>query len=144
MIVDEAIFEPLQLLYEEYKSSAIDKEKFFNAKRKETKILVDSLTEQIVEELIKEKPRHALNARQLINQARGKVLGNEDIVLLDELASVLKQYDVLDDKSYIDHARKMEDLFNGALRKLCIALSRHPWHRRSGKARMLAHTLKGL
>jgi hypothetical protein len=144
MIVDESIFEPLQNLYKEYKSSAKDKERYFNNKRKEIKILVDSLTEQIVEELIGEKPRHALNARQLINKAHGNLVGQEDVALLDELAAVLKQYDVLDDKSYIDHSRKMDDLLNGALRKLCMALSRHSRHQRSAQARMLAHTLKGL
>lgn len=143
MIVNEAIFVPLGLLYNEYNKAKNTKEHFYNKNRKKIKVLVDALSEQLVEELLGSKPRNALDARKIINSELVRIKIKEDIALLEALQAVLKQYEVLSDKAYIDHSRKMEDVFNGAMRDLCWKLTIHSRHEENAKARALKTALRG-
>lgn len=141
MLVSEDLFEPLLDIYRAH-NEAVEKDKFLNNKRKPIKIIVDTLWEQIVESLFEIKPTNHLDARRIINSNKYMLTDDEDISVVDSLADVLKGYDVLNEKSYIDHSEQLHDILLVSLRRLCINLSEHKELKKKQKVILLRTMLR--
>jgi len=133
MPVSNEIFLPLSQLYRSY-STSTDQDDFLNKNRKEIKVLADSLWEQTVESLFAVKPRNYTDARRIINTNRDKLTLLDDLAVIDALLEVLREYDVLVDKSYIDIAKKMRPIFLVSLKKFCMNLTFHRDHETTAHA----------
>lgn len=124
MPVAESILPKIYSIFNEYKNSN-DEDTFTNTYRKEIKIIVDTLFEQIIESILDEKPRNALNARLAINKTDLSAYSSSDRKLLNSLKNVLVEYDGLNSKEYIDHSESLIDFVSNELYALSIALINH-------------------
>lgn len=124
MPVAESILPKIYSIFNEYKNSK-DEDTFTNKYRKEIKIIVDTLFEQIIESILDQKPRNALNARLAINKTDLSAYSSSDRKLLNSLKNVLVEYDSLNSKEYIDHSESLIDFVSNELYALSIALINH-------------------
>lgn len=137
MPVCNEIFSELAQVFHLYTQSESD-ETFYKTNRKQIKVLVDSLWEQIVENLFGVKPRNCTDARQIINNRKAGLTSADDMAVVEALLVVLRDYDVLIDTNYIDITKKMTPVFTINLKGVCSALTQHSSHRFDEKATKLS------
>ena len=112
--------------------------------RKKIKILVDTIYEQTIENLFDQKPRNYLSARKILNDNKHCVINDFDRSLLDDLSLVLRDYDVLIDKHYVDHTDKLSYLLSCSLKKLCLKLCSHSAFADDDHAKQLIRLLENI
>lgn len=127
MPVSNEIFLPVSQLYHSYSTSS-DQDKFLEKNRKMIKVLTDSLWEQTVESLFSIKPRNYLDARRIINKNKHTLSLPDDLAIAESLLVVLRDYDVLIDKSYINIVEKLRPIFLVSLKRFCMNLTLHRNH----------------
>jgi hypothetical protein len=126
MLVAEAILFPLSRFFEAIPPSKKEKREYLVASRAELRLLVDSVVEQVCGNLLGKKTRNSAEARRDINAAlKGNTI-TLDRELLKALDSLLSEYHVLEDKTYIDYAGPMSTLLDKYLRPVVRSLSEHP------------------
>ena len=140
MPVSNEIFSPLSQIYYSY-SESLDQDAFLAKNRKKIKVLVDSLWEQTVESLFSIKPRNYMDARRIINTNKHTLSSSDDLAIAESLLVVLRDYDVLIDKSYIDIVQKLRPIFLISMKKFCIRLTVHRKHNSTMHATMLINVL---
>ncbi|MET3697012.1 hypothetical protein SAMN05877753_101410 [Bacillus oleivorans] len=111
-----------------------------NISRKEIKIVVDSLIEQIYQYYFESKPNGILNIRQKINNELDSLQNEEDKILLRSLGSILREYNSAFSKDYIDHSSSFNTFLNNELKNLSLALVKHSYFSNDEHAK----SLKGL
>jgi len=141
MPVSERIFVEISSLYYGFNKSD-DSSGYLSEKRKQIKIIADSLWEQSLENIFGSKPRNYSHAMQMINRQRGTLTAQEDIEVVNALHDVLVDYEVINDKNYIDIAEKLLPVFRGALKRLCAALASHSNHAGNLSAKKLIVILR--
>lgn len=140
MPVSKDIFLELTSLYYGY-THADDESKYLANQRKKIKVISDSLWEQTLENIFHEKPRNNTAALRMINRKREALTNNDDINVVNAVYGLLKDYDAVTDKMYIDIAKKLSPFFVGPLKRLCLALSAHGDHAGSHRANKLIELL---
>lgn len=140
MPVNSQIFASLATIYSIY-SNTNDQNLFLKQNRKHIKILTDSLWEQIVSNLFKIHPRNHTDAHFILNKEKHKLTSPEDLRVAEALLDVLRNYDILIDKNYIDAVKKVDLLLTKSLKNLCINLAHHPAHKQYGYAIKLSKLL---
>lgn len=93
--------------------------------RKEVKIMVDSLIEQLCDYYLQNKPNGIQNVRSSVNRKMKDISDEEDIQVLKALNSMLREYNDAFSKSYSDHTDTFNRFFNRELRDLLVCVSRH-------------------
>jgi hypothetical protein len=137
MPVAEELFEPILTLYRDLPAEADNQGSYLVDHRAEIKLLLDSIWEQALTNILHTKPRNHLEAQLHLNQARLDLLPSHDVQVLQSLLAVLDDYAILAGDPYIDRSKPLTRLFQEELRNLCINLSAHPAHRTSTLARNL-------
>lgn len=136
MPVDSEMFHELTNVYQSY-SKANDQTDFIKNNRKNIKILTDSLWEQILFSIFAATPRSYTDARLIINENIDKLEIAEDIAIANAMLAVLKEYDALIEKSYINITDKIKPILAISLRRLCLCLTQHRDHKNFGYAMTL-------
>lgn len=143
MPVAKSILLKIHSLFHEY-NIANNNEKFAKSHRKEIKIIVDSLFEQIIESLLGEKPRNAMTARIMINNYDQSNSTDADKRLLGALKNLLSQYHCLDSKAYIDHTNSIVDFVSNELYELSLSLVLHTALSKNSHAKSLGKLLRSI
>jgi uncharacterized protein (DUF2164 family) len=92
-----------------------------------TKIVIDSITEQICEHFFNTKPNGNSNVRALINEKIDTISEQEDKNVLTTLKLILREYEETFSKLYTDHNTKLILFMNTELKNFCIALANHSY-----------------
>lgn len=93
--------------------------KYMNLKRENVKIVTDAIQEQIIENILKEKARNIATARLLINRViKTDIISSENKSLLVKLGAVLKEYDDVFIKSYVDYSSELDAFMKGPFKNL--------------------------
>jgi len=124
MPVSEAILPELLSLYQNYLTS-FDVDNYLRKNKKTILYLVDSLWEQITFNYTGTHSRNHQDSRRLLNIFKNTNPPREDIELLDALLEILREYDTLTDKRYVDTAKVIRPIFLGQLKRLCHAIASH-------------------
>jgi hypothetical protein len=143
MPVAKPILLKIHSLFHEY-NVADNNEEFAKIHRKEIKIIVDSLFEQIIESLLGEKPRNAMTARVMINNHDLSNSTDADKKLLGALKNLLSQYHCLDSKAYIDHTNSIVDFVSNELYELSLSLVIHTSLSKNSHAKALKKLLRSI
>ena len=143
MPVAKPILLKMHSLFHKY-NVADNNEEFAKIYRKEIKIIVDSLFEQIIESLLGEKPRNAMTARVMINNHDLSNSTDADKKLLGALKNLLSQYHCLDSKAYIDHTNSIVDFVSNELYELSLSLVIHTSLSKNSHAKALKKLLRGI
>jgi len=98
---------------------------FLQRNRKKLKILIETITEQLVASYFKKGFVNVPTALLLINTRIQELTDRDDVSLFESLQSVLRHYEILADKSYIDHKPKLEPLFRKEIKILCMNIALH-------------------
>jgi len=131
---------------EMYRALPLDREsqtEFLAKRRAEMRLLLDSVWEQTLFNILNVRPRNDLEARRAINQANISELPPHDAAVLRSVLAVLNEYDVFVDKAYIDHSRRISGLVATSIRRMCLDLAAHPVFAHSALAQQLTDLLKG-
>ncbi len=116
---------------------------FLQKNRKKLKILVETITEQLVESYFHKKPKNIPTATLLINTHIAALTIPDDIHVFESLRSVLQHYEILSDKSYIDHKPKLVPLFQNEIKLLCLNIALHKTLIKNLNASQLRKLLNG-
>jgi hypothetical protein len=135
-LTDSLLIELHALFYGAFALPVQDQDDFIRKNRKKLKILIETLAEQLVETYFGSKPKNIPTAVLLINTHISTLLDADDARVIGSLGAVLKHYEVLADKSYINHKPKLEPLLRNEIKSLCINIVLHP------KLRMNQHAAK--
>ena len=139
MPVSSEMFRQLSNIYRSYSGSS-DQVEYIKKNRKIIRVLVDSLWEQIVVNLFSMQPRNYTDARSILNTRLNQLTHSEDVAVAQAMLDVLKEYDALIEKSYIDLTNRIKPILVVSLRRLCFSLTQHRDHKAYG----YAITLQGL
>lgn len=127
MLVSKHIFTKIAMIYTGY-SEAEDNSVYLRVHRKQIRIIADTLWEQILENIFKNKPRNYTDAMFMINRHKQNLTDDDDITVVHKLYELLISYEVILDKNYMDISLKLLPIFKGAFKELCEALARHKMH----------------
>lgn len=94
-------------------------------KKLDFKIIIDSLTEQIIQYIFHLKPNGIINAREIINKNDLFKLHKQDRIVAEALNAVLKDYNEVFTKQYIDISDRINNFIDDALLNLSKALLNH-------------------
>lgn len=125
LVTDELLNELYSIYFEFVRLHQTDPNKFIKRNRKKLRILIDTITEQLVESYFHAKPRNIPTAALMINRHKQQLTDRDDIKLFDSLSDVLQHYEILADKTYIDHKPKLEPLFRREIRQLSLNIALH-------------------
>lgn len=139
LVVDDA-FKQLYGLYSSLPTDAKMLGEFLAHRRTTIKLFVDTLTEQILGNVLKRTFRNTLEARAFINNALASGNAPEEAILRS-LEDVLQSYDVFRKDPYIDYSKPLTDVVDDRLRKLCELLVIHPAQASGAWARKLKSAL---
>lgn len=89
-------------------------------KRKEVKIIVDSLIEQLCQFFFQSCPDGISNIRKKINSSIARDNDNKEV--LEKFDQMLRAYHEAFSKSYSDHTDSYNSFLNGELKTLILAL----------------------
>src|SRR4026208_1275395 len=95
MPVADALFGPLVAIYSEMPSKPKARGAYLVEQRSSIKLLVDTIWEQTIGNILKQNPRNHLEARKFINQAKLDSLPAHDASLLRSLEHALPVHFVM-------------------------------------------------
>lgn len=126
MLVTDSLLIEIHTIFSNFLSIGTNEQgDFLQRNRKKLKILIETITEQLVAAYFKENFVNIPTALLVINAQIQGLTDRDDILLLEALRDVLRHYEILADKSYIDHKPKLEPLFRKEIRMLCLNISLH-------------------
>lgn len=104
--------------------------------RKEMKVIVDSINEQLCNYFFQQKPS-GQRTRSLINKNMHGFSNQEDKEILIALDAVLREYPNVFSKTYSDHNSNFDEFMKNEMKKLCKALTEHSIFRNDDNAKRL-------
>jgi hypothetical protein len=145
MPVNDSLLITIHILFSGLAEKHKEKHGEYLAKnRKKLKILVETVTEQLVESYFHKKPNNIPTAKLIINSNKKEITDTDDAALLNALSNVLIHYEVLSDKTYIDHKPELESLVQKEMRILFLNLVLHKKLAMNTHAKRLRILLHGL
>ena len=143
MPVAEELFGPFLEMYRALPEDQKSQTQFLAKRRPELRLLLDSVWEQTVFNILKVKPRNHLEARRFINEADLGALPPHDATILRSVLVVLNEYDVFVDKAYVDYSKRISGMVLTTIRRMCLELAAHPLLKPSALAQQLTCVLTG-
>jgi hypothetical protein len=143
MPVAENLFRTFLELYRTFPKDQTSQIRYFSKRRSEMRLLLDSVWEQTVFNILKIRPRNHSEARRAINQANLDTLRACDAAVLRSVLSVLENFDVFASKEYVDYSKRISALVVTSIRRMCLDLAAHPAFSHSALAQQLTDLLKG-
>ncbi len=119
MPVAKKLVRPLSDLYSSLPVDRDDRRPYVIERRAEIKLLVDTIWEQVIAELLEESPRNHVEARHFINGTNLSMFAAHDREVLRSLDAVLQMYGALDGDPYIDRSKPLVRLVTHKLSRLC-------------------------
>ena len=142
MLVTEALLLRIAAMYRDY-ARADAREVYLKHFRPQLRILIDSLWEQILNGLLSVRPRNALEARQAIARGLGTTtLESTEKEVLNALAEVLKNYELLSSGPYMEIGKTLDPLVRTTVFRLSYALVVVPRHAGLIATKKLAQALE--
>lgn len=124
-VTNELLIELHDILKIFFSTEANEQGDFVQKNRKRLKILVETITEQLVDIYFHKRFVNVPTSLLEINNQLGQLSDSDDRALFTALRDVLQRYEILADKSYIDHKPKLVPLFQKEIRLLCLNISLH-------------------
>ena len=143
MPVAEDLFRTFLEMYRTLPLDQKSQTQYLAKRRAEMRLLLNSVWEQTVFNILKVSPRNHLEARRAINQANLDALRPCDAAVLRSVLSVLDNFDVFADKAYVDYSKRISALVATSIRRMCLDLAAHPVFAHSALAQQLTDLLKG-
>jgi hypothetical protein len=141
MLVEDELLVKIKNLYVDYQSCD-DIEEFLFSSRRKLKILVDSLWEQLVLKFLDKHPRNAREALRILNiYCANQEIDPINRPIVQSLVSMLENYRVLDDKTYIDFSEDLIKIMDNHFYHLIYNLCDHAEQSQSGQAMALKRTI---
>ncbi|GIO56904.1 hypothetical protein [Paenibacillus cineris] len=120
-------------LYEKYYTLKYTKKRI---SRKEMKVIIDSINEQLCNYYFQESPS-GQRTRALINKNIQNFSNQEDKEILIALDAVLREYPIVFSKTYSDHNSDLDSFMNKELKKLSNTLINHSLFKNDDNAKRL-------
>lgn len=105
--------------------------------RKSTKVIIDSIAEQLCNHFFETKPSGIQSTRALVNKKISIFSAQEDKDILSALDAILREYPSVFSKTYSDHDSDFGDFLNNEVMTLSRALSNHSIFRNDDNAKKL-------
>jgi hypothetical protein len=144
MLVSDTLLVEIHSIFSDFVAAGINGQgDFLQKNRKKLKILIETITEQLIASHFYERFVNVPTALLVINTRIQELTDPNDATLFRSLQDVLRHYEILADKSYIDHKPKLEPLFRREIKILCMNIALDKGFVRNGNAAKLRGLLHG-